>query len=449
MEQVTAAATRSGPSSTTQASPPGPPPRPPTQIKPITQTPTDRQLTADTPSSGAAQQAPEARPASRIRDGGTRLPDRPLTRMPETPPRTMNEHRNAAYSMPHREDPLIVVPSRSDYYRSPQCEWFASLRSKPHRGQDEDPFYIRAFVGRMRTSVPVTITRDPDVAVSLVSESFANELLHEGHATKVRSKSSNDWLEADLSWYFDAIKPHQRRHDETSCHIRQSSFLIVPREYMQDGITLGKAELQRLRLKVIPKTSTTRPYMAVDGHIDVGVNLLAFPFYDRQDGNPQPFDRLCRLAAFAFSRRYSPQEIEWNERVQVQYRRYAWESRQLQAASNVNRAPPYTPSPEPRLLRRISSHNDLASTSERRESGVARPSIGFSGERSRDMSSRGDTSQAQQTTLSSIPESRGADEDTSSTFAKDLRKELELSATTTLLATQENAPSCRLLWLPP
>jgi hypothetical protein len=158
-----------------------------------------------------------------------------------------------------------------------------------------------AFLGRSSRPTALVVTDDSQITEPLISEDLANELLQDGNASRARGCES--WLEVDLSWPYDTVKPHDRT---VGCpawfRAERCQFLIVPRIYMKEGICLGRRELRHLNLRMVTKGAGGRPYLSVPTAYEQGVNLSAFSSHERMQHLTTPFQRLCHLAEVAVKR---------------------------------------------------------------------------------------------------------------------------------------------------
>ncbi|SJX64038.1 uncharacterized protein SRS1_14693 [Sporisorium reilianum f. sp. reilianum] len=227
------------------------------------------------------------------------LPDKPLP-----------ESRRA--SLPERPGQLESAPSTADRgITQTRLQWLESLQVQPSDVKDDRLFYIWAWLGRAQDwtgnpneTTPVVIAPNRAITDSLVAESLAEDLIQRGYARTI-IQGTTAWLELDLSWRFNTGRQHVRPGGTNRFHATQCQFIIVPRRYMRDGITLGQRELSRLKLVLVSK-SVKRAYVGVRGRIETGIHANLFPKTDRDVFPGRPFHRLCKLAEIASSRRGDP-----------------------------------------------------------------------------------------------------------------------------------------------
>lgn len=182
-----------------------------------------------------------------------------------------------------------------------RVEHLASVERTWTEREGRSPYYFMAFLGRSSRPTALVVTDDSQITEPLISEDLANELLQDGNASRARGCES--WLEVDLSWPYDTVKPHDRT---VGCpawfRAERCQFLIVPRIYMKEGICLGRRELRHLNLSMFTKGAGGRPYLSVRTAYEQGVRLSAFPSHDRKQHLTRPFQRLCHLAEVAVKR---------------------------------------------------------------------------------------------------------------------------------------------------
>ncbi|ETS64140.1 hypothetical protein PaG_01376 [Moesziomyces aphidis] len=182
-----------------------------------------------------------------------------------------------------------------------RVERLASVKRTWADREGRSPYYFMAFLGRSSRPTALVVTDDSQITEPLISEDLANELLQDGNASRARGCES--WLEVDLSWPYDTVKPHDRT---VGCpawfRAERCQFLIVPRIYMKEGICLGRRELRHLNLRMVTKGAGGRPYLSVPTAYEQGVNLSAFSSHERMQHLTTPFQRLCHLAEVAVKR---------------------------------------------------------------------------------------------------------------------------------------------------
>lgn len=181
------------------------------------------------------------------------------------------------------------------------------------RGDYYEPFFLCAWLGRAKeligdvsATTPVVIAPDRSVTESLIAENLARDLIRRGDARIVDSRDPVQWLELDVTWLFDADGRYHTQSRTRRFEAARCPFLIVPTAYMKDGIVLGKEELQRHNLRVTRRSSSARPYLAIDGRVAAGVSLNAFLSQARKHNSLKPFERLCALAEDAMARIHDP-----------------------------------------------------------------------------------------------------------------------------------------------
>ncbi|SPO28621.1 uncharacterized protein UTRI_04499 [Ustilago trichophora] len=250
------------------------------------------------PSESADQEPAVERQQARDEDIRLSLRERLLTREGEP--------------LPQRHPASVPLSAE----RRSRIQFLAGLRSQSCDTLDQFPFFIWARLCGSHLTTPLVITRDPYVTESLISVKLADSLIRDGQARRADVESFSERLEIDLAWSLDSDNRH-RRAGEPYVQYLSAKFLIVPTAYMSGGIVLGRDEQDRHRLQLVPKTSTRRAYLAVDGRFDKGVNLLAFPLSNRQSDSVKPFERLCKLAAVATDRKNALKETARKKRSQV------------------------------------------------------------------------------------------------------------------------------------
>ena len=258
------------------------------------------------------------------------------------------------------EKPAVACRASSE-----KPSWIQYLVDLSNRSRDpdlHDPYYIWAYLGR-RFSVPLVITQDTLVQVSLVSATLANTLVDRKLATVVPA-GENEWLEVDLEWIYDAGR-RMRSSDRASRSFsaERCRFLVIPKEYMRNGIVLAGDELLRLELEVdATREIVSRAYLAVHGRIELGINLMGLPKHVLRTNPQRPFDRMCRIAEHAMSRkdvsggeRRARTLLEDDRRTREETK--WWRDSEMLYHSSRSRECVHR-SPEPKLSKRISDRLD-------------------------------------------------------------------------------------------
>ncbi|KAF6767084.1 hypothetical protein PSEUBRA_002415 [Kalmanozyma brasiliensis GHG001] len=229
-------------------------------------------------------------------------------------------HLEEASTVPHLES--LGQPTRE--LEHAYIEHLASLTEQPPPGGHREPFHIWAWLGNadarpapLNEKMPLLLAPDDSVSESLVAESVAATLIHNGFARIADTPTSSGWLELDLSWLLhmedSEFGVRKRRFTDQG-----SRFLIVPTKFMKQGISLGKTSMQRLNMRLVREDPGTTPHLEMGEFQGWHARLKCLSKDSHRNYATKPFERLCRLAEESYlyleRRRVSESDIDRNER---------------------------------------------------------------------------------------------------------------------------------------
>uniref|UniRef100_V5EYY0 Uncharacterized protein n=2 Tax=Kalmanozyma brasiliensis (strain GHG001) TaxID=1365824 RepID=V5EYY0_KALBG len=169
----------------------------------------------------------------------------------------------------------------------------------------------------------LVVTANKHMTQSLISESLADRMFKARDGWKEGWKKKDDrWILIDLSWPFDAASQTLRDDGSLVCfESKRVRFLIVPHREMKKGIILAKDVLEDQRLRVTKGSHQT--YLGADGKREEGVLLHGFQVNIlNAAASDRPFERLCRLAEFAATRKPKKNEnLLFRQQIQDEVRR--------------------------------------------------------------------------------------------------------------------------------